>query len=105
LSHFSTTADSCLLKSHINVVSCLENLVYHSLRKNVQSVPIVCVRCMHANHCIYDTGCTVQAGLILCQDNISEKCCTNRTQNFHLKQWISWGLRVYKYTTSGHTDL
>jgi hypothetical protein len=36
---------------------------------------------------------TLQAGLVLCQRYDPEKCCANQTQNFHLKQYISWGLR------------
>ena len=35
---------------------------------------------------------TVQTGLGLCQGYVPEKCHTNRTQNSHLKQCISWGL-------------
>jgi len=92
LSYFTLLADSHLLKSHISVVSYLENLMYHNLRRNVQSVPIVCVGCMHANHCMYETGCTVQAGLILCQDSISEKMLHKSNTEFPLKKWISWGL-------------
>jgi len=34
----------------------------------------------------------LRAGLILCQGYIPEKCHTNRTQNSHLKQCMSWGL-------------
>jgi len=34
----------------------------------------------------------IQAGLILCQGYFPDKCSTNKTQNPHLKQCISWGL-------------
>ena len=34
----------------------------------------------------------MQAGLILHQGYIPEKSHTNRTQNSHLKQYISWRL-------------
>jgi len=35
---------------------------------------------------------TLQAGLVLHKGYDRENCCTNRTQNFHLKQYISGGL-------------
>ena len=60
----------------------------------------------------FTSSMQVQACLVLCQGYISEKCA-NQTQNFHLKQSISWEFRglktssfiAYDYTTSGYMDL
>jgi len=60
----------------------------------------------------FTSSVQVQACLVLRQGYISEKCA-NQTQNFHLKQSISWGFRglktssniAYDHTTSGYTDL
>jgi len=35
----------------------------------------------------------VQAGLVLHQRHVPEKHCANQTQNSHLKQCISWGVK------------
>ena len=43
----------------------------------------------------------VQAGLVLCQGYAPEKCHTNRTQNSHLKQCISWGLEYFQPQNRG----
>jgi len=41
---------------------------------------------------MYVITLAIQAGLILCQGYFPEKHYANQTQNFHLKQCISWGL-------------
>lgn len=49
--------------------------------------------------------------LVFCQGYVPNKCCKNRTQNFHLQQCISWGVRgmtpspyrLYDYTTTTTT--
>jgi len=43
----------------------------------------------------------VQAGLVLCKGYAPEKCHTNRTQNSHLKQCISWGLKDFQPQYTG----
>jgi len=41
-------------------------------------------------------ACKIQAGLVICQGYLPEKHHANQTQNSHLKQYISWGLKEWQ---------
>ena len=67
----------------MNILWCLTRLPVMNTISHINTCLIAVFICINTY---------TQAGLVFCQGYISEKCCANQIQNFHLKHCISWGL-------------